>query len=336
MSESAGSAGATSAGATSGADVTQAASSNETSGQESSQQKTASEQAGVKSTEKNPGKAASKDSQDDGFEDVKIGSVQGRVPKEIAQALKNLERGFNSKAQEAAQTKKLLSLAQDNPKEFYKQTGKDAYEFAEALLAEKYEEMMMDPKDKELRDLRKLKEDKDNADKSSKQEVLEALKEFGPLPKGAENASREELIEYYGRQKETYQKEWSSLDSQIGDAFKDAKLPADKHLLAKVAFEMSSALKRGKSLSAKDAVAKVNGEYYSGVKQTLGNMDVKRIHEMLGDEFLDKLRQYDLDGVTAKSASRFGQNNNGPAQAASDQPKKSLNQSEWRKAMGLT
>lgn len=331
----AGSAGASTATATTTTSVTPGSSTNE-SGAPGSQTKTTSEQAGAQSTEKSGAQKGAQSTENDEFEEIKVGSVSGKVPKQIAAVIKNLERGFQSKAQEAAAKEKLLGLARENPREFYKQTGKDVYEFAEEVLAEKYELMSMTEEQRKLRSYEEKEKEREKAETASKQEVLDALKEFGPLPKGAENASREELIKYYHHQKQVYTNTQSSLDTELGNAFKESGLSADKHLVAKVAFEMSSAIKRGKSLSAKEAIAKVSNEYYSGMKQTLGTMDVKRIHEILGDEFLEKVRKYDLEQVTAKAASQFGRSTNSPGiRPASEAPKKFLNQTEWRKAMGL-
>ena len=291
---------------------------------------------GSGSTQGNTKEGAKPEAQSDNdFEEIKVGSVTGKVPKQIAAVIKNLERGFNSKAQEAASKEKLLSLARENPKEFYKQTGKDVYEFAEEVLAEKYELMNMDPRDRELRDLKAEKEERAKQETASKQEVLTALKEFGPLPEGAENATREQLIRYYQHQKQVHAQTQTSLDSELGNAFKESGLAPDRHLLAKVAFEMRSALAKNKSLSAKDAVAKVTSEYYTGAKQTFGKMNPKQIHEIFGDEFLESIRKYDLEQVNAQSSSRFGQQNKSPGQApaSENKTKKPMNEHEWRAFM---
>lgn len=299
-----------------------------------SQKNSASTNQETKAQSKTKGGEANTESE---FEEISIGSIKGKVPKAMATALKNLERGFHTKSQEAAAKEKLLSLAKDNPKEFYKQTGKDVYEFAEEVLAEKYELMNMDPKERELRELKAQMAERDAKETSSKQEVLDALKEFGPLPNGAEKASREELIQYYRQQKQVYTNTQKSLDQEMGEAFKESGLSPDKHLIAKVAFEISSALKRGKSLSAKDAIANISKEYYSGAKDHFGKMDVKRIHEIFGDEFLNKIRQYDLTQATANAASRFGQASQSPGQSpASENNKKYVNQAEYRKLMGIS
>lgn len=334
MSEAAGASGGSSSAGTAAASVTPASSANESAGTAQNRAAVQGEQGDSKST---PKTGSENPQGGDGFEEIKIGSVSGRVTKEIAQALKNLERGFNSKAQEAANTKKLLSLAQENPKEFFKQTGKDAYDFAEELLAEKYEMMNMSPEARELKELKAREAERAKAESASKQEVIDALKQFGPVPEGAESATREQLIKYYHQQKQAYERTQTSLDTELGEAFKESGLPTDRQLAAKVAFEMMSALKRGKSLSAKEAVAKVSSEYFSGMKGLLGTMDVKRIHEVLGDEFLDKVRKYDLEQVTAQTASRFGQPSQSPGQRpASEEPKKKyMNEIEWRKHYGL-
>lgn len=337
MSDAAGgSAGAGSVASTSTTNVTPGSSTSESSAP-GSQTKTAAEQTGAQGAEKQGAQAANKGGEGEEFEEIKVGSVSGKVPKQIAAMIKNLERGFQTKAQEAASKEKLLSLARENPKEFYKQTGKDVYDFAEEVLAEKYELMNMSEEQRELKRLKEEKAEREKHETASKQQVLDALKEFGPIPKGAENATRDELIQYYNHQKQVYANTQSSLDAELGAAFKESGLAADRHLIAKVAFEMSSAIKRGKSLSAKEAIAKVSNEYYSGAKQTFGNMDVKRIHEIFGDEFLEKVRKYDLEQVTSKAASHFGQSSQSPGpKPASEEPKKFLNQSEWRKAMGIT
>lgn len=276
-------------------------------------------------------------SQESEYDEVKIGSVSGKVPKQIAEAIKNLERGFQSKAQKAAQMEKLVGLAQSNPKEFWKTTGQDPYEFAENLLAEKYEMMQMSPEQRRLKELEARVKEQDDRETSSKNQILNELKKYGEIPQGAEKASKEELLQYLRHQENQYSNEMKSLDQQIGEAFRDSGLFPDKYVIAKVAFEMSSALKRGKNLTAKEAVARVNQDFFGGVKNLFQNMDVKRIHEVLGDDFLEKLRKYDLEQVTASAASRLGQNQFGQAkQASSQEPKKKyLNEIEWRKAMGL-
>lgn len=285
------------------------------------------------------GKApAAASSADDGLEEIRVGSTTAKVSKEIAQLVKNLERGFQTKAQEASNNKKLLDLAKSNPEEFYRQTGKDPYDLAEEMLAKKYEQMQMTPEQRRLHELERDAADRKANESASKKEVIDAIrKEFGSVPEGAEDATREQLIQYFRHQRQVANNTKVSLDNEIGDAFKNSGLSPDKHLLAKVAFEMSSALRQNKKLTAQQAIDKVSKEYYSGAKDTFGKMDAKRIHEIFGDEFLSKIQQYALDQVTASAASKFGHHNPGhaPASSQTKEPVK-LSQMEWRKAMGIT
>lgn len=272
---------------------------------------------------------------DSDYDEIKIGSVSGKVPRQIAEAIKNLERGFQTKAQEAAAKSKLLSLAESNPKEFYKQTGKDPYEFAERMMLEKFENDSLSPEQKRLRELEAKNNEYESKEMASKQQIINELKKYGDVPEGLEKRPREEILRYLERQQAVHENAKQGLDQEIGDAFKESGLPPDRFIISKVAFEMSSALKRGKNLTAKEALAKVNQEYFGGVKDLFGKMDVKRIHEVVGDEFFERLRKYDLDQVTANAASKLGQNfqnNQGQARASSQEPqKKYLSETEWRK-----
>jgi hypothetical protein len=274
------------------------------------------------------------------FEEIALGSVKGKVPKQIADAIKNFERGFQSKAQKAAQMEKLVTLGKENPKEFLKQTGINIHEFAETILAERFEEMQMTPEQKQQREEKAELERLRSIDRASKQELIEQLKQLGDqIPQDIEKYPKEEIQRYVQHRQAQYRQEAEGLDQEIGQAFSESGLPADKYTLAKVAFEISSAAKQGKNLSAKEALARVSQGYYEGTREHFSKMDGKRIHELLGDAVLDKIRKYDLERVTTQAASQFGQNQTqGQGQNPSSQngqPKKQLNQAEWRKAMGI-
>lgn len=279
-----------------------------------------------------------KESAESEFEEVKLGSIQGKVPKAIAQAIKNLERGFQTKAQEAANQKKLIALAKQNPKEFLKQTGMDPYDFAESTLAEKYEEMSLTPEQKAAKERDAKLNKYEQADKQSKQKLISQLKQFGDvIPENIETYSKEEIAEYVQHRSEQYKKETENLDHEIGQAFSESGLPADKYTLAKVAFEIASAARQNKNLSAKEALAKVTKGYYDGTREHFSKMDGKRIHEMLGEDVIEKIRKHDLERVNENAAFKIGQQN-GQGSNSSSQDNKSkqvLNEVEWRKAMGL-
>jgi len=279
-----------------------------------------------------------KNQADDGYEEVKLGSTSGRVPKEIAKAIKDLERGFQTKAQEVASAKKLIALGKQNPKEFLRQTGMDPYDFAESTLAEKYEEMTLTKEQKEARDKDLRLQKYESAEKQSKQELISKLKDFGDkIPENIEQYSKEEIAEYVQHRSEQYRREEQNLDHEIGKAFTESGLQPDKHTLAKVAFEIATAARQNKNLSAPEALAKVIKGLTDGNRERYSKLDGKRIHEELGEEVIAKIRKYDLERVNENAAFKIGQQNGHGSNPSSqgNQQKKTLNEVEWRKAMGL-
>jgi hypothetical protein len=343
MSDSAGAGSTASAASTTGAGQgsNTASSTQSTGGESSSNSKTLSTSesqasAREKSTASVEKTQNSEASTADDFEELKIGQIKAKVPKAVAEAVKNLERGFQTKAQKAAQAEKLLQLAQENPKEFYKRTGKDPYAFAEQWLAEKYEEMSMPQEVKDLRDTKAELEKYKSAESQSKKQLVDQLKQLGDhIPENIEQYSKEEIAEYVQHRKQEYQREADSLDHEIGKAFQESGLPPDKYTLAKVAFELATAARQKKQLSAKDALAKVVAGYDEGTRERFGKMDGKRIHELLGEDVLEKIRKYDLEKLTQRDASKIGQQHNGSGSTTASQgtPKKYLNELEWRKAI---
>lgn len=282
--------------------------------------------------------ASQTDSGQDEFEEIALGSVKGKVPKAIAQAIKNFERGFQSKAQKAAEMEKMVSLAKENPREFFKQTGKNIHEFAEQVLADRFEELTMSPEQKQAREEKAELERLRAVDKASKQDLIKQLEMLGDqIPKDIEKYPKEEIQRYVEHRRQQYQQSTSELDNEIGQAFTESGHTPDKYTVAKVAFELSSAFKQGKNLSAKEALARVTKGADDGLRERLSKMDGKRIHELLGDNIIDLIRKHDLERVTEQSASQFGQPNQGQGSTPSSQgtKKEYLNQAEWRKRMGL-
>ncbi|MBA3756054.1 MAG: hypothetical protein H0X02_07465 [Nitrosomonas sp.] len=280
---------------------------------------------------------ASKESEQD-FEEITVGQTKAKVTKEIAALVKNLEKGFQSKAQEAAQFRKMVEGAKQNPREFFKATGMDPAAFAEEVLAEKYEYMNLSDEQKQLKSAQEELNKYKSVESQSKKQLVDQLKSLGDqIPDNIEDYSKEEIAEYVQHRTQAFHQESQNLDHEIGQAFTDSGLPADKYTIAKVAFEMSSAARQNKNLSAKDALAKVTKGYYDGTREHFSKMDGKRIHELLGEDVLGKIRKYDLERVNENAAFKIGpQNGQGSNSSSQDQSqKKALNQIEWRKAMGL-
>lgn len=248
------------------------------------------------------------------LEEISLGSVKGKVPKALAKAIKDYERGVQGKFQEVAQVKKqaqdLVSFAKQNPREFFKQLQIDPYDFAEATLAEKIEMMQMSPEQKRLMEseaeLKKYKEQEETVKKSQEEEK---------------------------RTKEESQV-MQSLDKEIAEAFASSGLPRHQIYIQQIAATMLSAEKRGEVLSAQEAAVRVKERFNNQLKEVFQNLEAQDLQALLGDDVLKKLRQAEIKRVTdntaptLKSASRPG--GSAPVTKTQQQAKKPMSEREWK------
>jgi hypothetical protein len=290
-------------------------------------------------------KPQSKAPVDDGLVEVKIGATKVRLNKDAAKAVKDLERGYQTKAQEAAKAtqfaRQLTQFAKDNPKDFLRQTGQDPYEFAEMTLAEKLETLNLSPEQKRMTEVEKRAQDAEQ-----KLRAREAQDE-------ARNLS--------ARETQAIQ----SLDREIGEAWKESGLPPTRHLGSKIAFEMmrnekirsSERQKYGESqtpvLSARDAAANVKKEFEmetstavsklgpdahegpiaDAYRKLLSGLDSQTILKFLGSNVVKKLRNFDVASAISgsqpnSSAGRPGQN--WSASGKQEQKSNQMSESEYR------
>lgn len=281
---------------------------------------------------------ANQQSGSDDFEEIKIGATKIKVSKAEAQTIKELEKGFRQKSQKLSQVEKMLELAQTNPKKFYQETGKDPYAFAEEWMAEKYEMMQMTPEQKDMKEKEARLKRYEDSEKASKQNLISELKQYSDeIPEGLENKSPEEIQQFVEQTRQSYQRNFQALDQELTQACEEVGFPKDRQLMAKLAFEMMSSSKRGKPLTAKQAASKVINEFTSSAKGIIGAMEISKAIDFLGQDFVNKLREYDIKRVTDSAASNIGKNtsSHGFNSSSSNNQKKQLNQAEWRKAMGI-
>lgn len=274
------------------------------------------------------GAEAAKKGQDlsaDEMEEIALGSVKGKVPKHLAKAIKDYERGIQGKFQEAAETKKqakaMLDFAKSDPKGFFQKLGMDPYEFAEATLAEKIEMLSMSPEQREAMEAKRELEQY----KSREREVQERQKKE--------------------REVEEIRKHEATLSQEIAQALKDFDLVdkttdlADaKLLMEQVVAQMIYADKRGEQLSAREAAARVKDKYLPKVERQFRSMSPEKILKLLGDQKWNELREYDLKRVTGtapptvNSAARPGNSQKSPvtSSARRSSQEKPMNEKEFR------
>lgn len=269
----------------------------------------------------------------------------------IRDALKKVElaEGAQAKMQEAARVKQeamqMLQLAKSNPKSFFKQTGIDPYEFAEATLAEKYEMMAMTPEQRELQEYRAQKAQQDAAEKSSRQEIISKIERLigkDNIPPGAENATKEQLLGFLQAKTQEHSNLRTNLEQEIVEAWKESGLPKSKYFAARISHEMLSSLAqkkaglRDEALQAKEAAAIVKEQVTSELREILlqvAKADPGAAQQLLGDEMMKLLRDYDVRRVTGASQASQSkpQQRPGTSSPASgkSQANRPLSEKEW-------
>ena len=269
------------------------------------------------------------------YEEIALGSTKGKVPKDIAKAIKEYERGIQAKFRQNAETQKMLDLFDKDPEKFFQAKGKNFDEMAEERLARKYEIMQMSPEAREAMQLKQQIQEMKQAELASKSEVISEIKELlgKDAPTDLENAPKEHLQAYLQHQKQLMNTAQKEIEAEFVSAWQETGLPKDPFFGAQMAFRMMrNKNSNGTPLTAKEAANKIRSEWFSSVDKAFTN-DLTGIMGALSTESKNAIRQYFLSQVNGIEAQ-----NKGPAQqpqAASNQPKKQLNEIEWRKHMGL-
>lgn len=219
------------------------------------------------------------------LEEIKVGSRTLKLSKEDAKLIKDLERGFHSKAQEAAQMRgyfqNLAQQARDNPlvaDALFEQLGIDADRYSQARLAKKLELEMMDPNERKAR------------------EYEQKLKQY------EEQESKRQQAEEQDRMTKAEQHESMKLRQEMMQAWQSSGLPADPKFGAWMAATMSAANEQGLDWTWAQCAAKVREDFRGHVRSVISQMDPEGIQELLGDEPLTKWREHDVKRVTAGSA----------------------------------
>lgn len=330
MSESVSTGGATATGSTSAAQSTTAAASTSTQSSASGTNN--------KNTQSTDTSVNAKDTTpvDDGMEEISLGSTKSRVPKEIAKSIKEYERGIQSKFREFSEQKKsfaekqkMLEMFSNDPKEFFRSQGKNPVEFAEDLLAREYEMMQMNPAERENIMLKQQLAQTQKMQMESKRGVIEEIQSLmgKEAPQNLDQYQKEDLQQYLVQQQEIVMHHQKNLENDFISAWKETGLPKDPFIGAQMAFMMRSSMKTDTPLTAVDAANNIKQKYQTSVRSIIQNMDPQGIQEFIGQDAVEKLRQFAVSQVNA-----FDQKQNSAQQAVSSQPKKQFHDiQEWRK-----
>lgn len=256
---------------------------------------------------------------DDELEELKVGGASHKVPKAFAKVVKDLERGFHTKAQQAAQMNKLIELAFTKPGDFYKLTGKSPRElpalrqYAEQVLADDLEYQAMSAEQKRIKELEAEKAVRDQAEQEK-----------------AETTKRERLTQLE-------RQEDAKIRDGVFSAWKASGLPPDTKFAALIVQTKMQADAQGQDWTWDECAARVKEDWVSHVRSIVQATPSERLHEILGEEPLKKWRDYDVKRVTNPLASQSGSPSNRPAgsprAASSTNKSKPMSEAQWREHM---
>lgn len=277
---------------------------------------------------------------EDALVKVKIDGQEQELTIKELKRLNSLEKASQKRMQEAAleakRAKAFLQSLEQNPNEALERLLGERFDtLAEERLARKYELMQMSPEQRENLRLKSELEARQKAEFESKKSVIEEIKKLSDkVPENLEKYSREDLANYRDHLNSVNAQAQEALQNEMIGAWEETKLPKHRAWANWMAQEMIAHEKRtGEPLQAKEAAAKVKADWLKFNQQILGQMDAQAIHDFLGKEIVQRLIDHKIQGVTDQAAQGFQRQ--APTQSASQEPKKYLNQAEWRKAMGI-
>ncbi len=255
-------------------------------------------------------------STEDDLEELKLGSHTARVPKELAKAIKELERGFHGKSQEAAGTRRqfeqFVSQAKQNPEWFFQQTGIDPDQFSQARLADKLKREMMSPADRK---------------------ALEQEQELSKYRKTEQERQTKEI-------KEREERDFQQLNARVRQEAlqsvgKSEEIRDDPYLVARVFAVKGAADEKNLAWDWDKCVDYVEKEQRASYTKRFSSLTPQQLEERLGAGALSKWREYDLKRVTEKSALGSGSSSQGrpggsPASPRQEVSKKGLSEAEYR------
>lgn len=236
-----------------------------------------------------------------------------------------------------------------NRDEFLRANLSQRKEIAEEILAREYELQQMDPNQRRALDLENQLKQMQTRELSTKQPLIDKIKEIvsaDRLPKGLENATVDELRGFLNQRQQEFTQGVDNLSNELLEAWQKVGLPKEKDFgswMAQVMLDDQRRATEHKKRTGEDlpplhpeqAAAKVKARFLNSTRTLFSAMDAVAIHEVLGEEIIQKLRAHDVGLASQQNGPSYG-NQNRPASNAASEPKKQMGQVEWRKAMGIT
>lgn len=234
----------------------------------------------AKSTEKAATPPVSVDQ--DNWDVHEDGKVVKKSRKEIIEAYQ-LRQLSDKKRSESEKTvseyNKLFTVFKQDPVKFMKAAGIDFDNLSTSYLAQKAQEQMMDPKEREL------KQAKAEAEQYKKWVEEQKTKQADAQKQQAVAAERTRI----------HQEIIQAIETQ-----KDLGMPIDEELVIAIAQKMKLQDKKQKPLDAKEGLTKAYESTQKFLHGVASKMDGEALVKWLGPDVAKKIRQHDLQQLKAK------------------------------------
>lgn len=191
------------------------------------------------------------------------------------QLKKASDERFMQAAEMRKQSEQFISQLKDKSQAFalLEKMGHDPRALAEEFLLERMRESMADPKDLKLSKLeRELA--------AEREEKLAAKAE-------QQRQQMERDVERHKQQ----------LSKSIVDTLEKSDLPKNENTVKRMAYYMHRALGLGYEISPQEALESVRNDYLEEHKSLLGQLDGEKLAQLLGNDFVKKIRNWDVGRV---------------------------------------
>jgi hypothetical protein len=217
---------------------------------------------------------------------------------------KRMQEGLAAKKQ----AEEFISMMKDKGKLFnaIQKLGHDPRKVAEEYLAEQLRDEMMDPREKELRDTKA------------------ELKRLQSLDEEQKKALEDKRIAVL---RDKFSKDYND---QFVEALKASSLPPTKETVAEMAKYISRAAHIGFKMTAEEAAKLVKEDIEERHRRLYGEADPETLVRLLGDQGLQKIRQYDTSRLKNPEENLKTPQDQGELGQRKRNPTKRMTPAEWR------
>jgi len=293
-------------------------------------------------------------------------TINGKKEKiKLRDALKGygMEKTAQQRMQEAAakakRAEQLQHLMQTDFAKYCEITGQDPNQFlrtqlqsrkdlAEEILAKEYELQQMDPHQRKAMELENENKTLKERMMAEKTPIIEAIKTLlgDATPRGLENASVQELQQFYAARNQEFQQGIDSIHNELLGEWEKGGLPREKDFGIWMAQVMLDHQKRAAEHKKKtgevlpplqpgDAAARVKARFLRSSQALYDQMDGKSIVSAIGEKAAEKVRAHLIE-LASQNGPGFNTQENRQANTASSESKPQFNSiMEYRKWAGI-